>query len=166
MKNGWKSVLSRQWAHRNLLFILKGNKFKWGEPHPLPHSPQRIPLNVLFRFLITCFDSSYLIAAYFLDYSFSFPLQQTLFQASSILFWVALFFLLPTRTEYPVLEKKAYHQSMATQKHFMSGSQFLSLITQIMNLMKQINNFDLNNNMHILGQNSQCLAISPFGKTF
>ena len=75
MKNGWKSVLSRQWAHRNLLFILKGNKFKWGEPHPLPHSPQRIPLNVLFRFLITCFDSSYLIAAYFLDYSFSFPLS-------------------------------------------------------------------------------------------
>ena len=43
-------------------------------------------ISFLFRFLIICFDSSHMIAAYFLHFSISFVLQQTFFQACSILF--------------------------------------------------------------------------------
>ena len=49
-------------------------------------------IGFLFRFLIACFDSLHLIAAYFLDYSISSPLQKTLFQYCSILFWIAFYF--------------------------------------------------------------------------
>ena len=50
-------------------------------------------ISFLFRFLIICFDSSHMIAAYFLHFSISFVLQQTFFQACSILFWIAFYCL-------------------------------------------------------------------------
>ena len=40
----------------------------------------------------SCFDSLPFSGDYFLDYLFSSPFDQTLFQTSSILFWIALYF--------------------------------------------------------------------------
>lgn len=63
-----------------------------------------------------------------------------------------------------MLEMRASHWAMTEQILYMVDPTFLWPIIQILNLKKQINKFGLNTNMHILGQNSHCLSISPTGK--
>ena len=70
-----------------------------------------------------------------------------------------LFFLLPTRRDG--------HRPTACQKHYMTCLKFLQPIIHILNLIAQMNKFELNKDMHILGQKSLFIYnINPFGKTY
>ena len=82
-----------------------------------------------------------------------------------------LFFLLSTKREYPVIEIRAGHQTMAWQKHCTTSSKFLQLIIVVLNFMIQMSKFELNKDMHILGQNwlficNRILLENPFKQNY